>query len=174
MNTMLRKTQIINVTRKPRQCPVCGEEIVDIIYGTDDMTTYEYFQQYRRIGVMGGDQIPKNPPIWACAGGCKRFRKINLDGTIADVKPKMLKNIRRRPISVIQFGTSSEDNIETYPHKKNHYFVINIETEFGEKEELHITALTQDIAIETARDLIARGNWGIKGVECVSINVKEE
>lgn len=27
--------------------------------------------------------IPRHPPIWACVCGCKRFRKINPDGTDA-------------------------------------------------------------------------------------------
>ena len=39
--------------------------------------------EYRREGIMGGDNIPLPPPIWAC--GCKRFSKVNLDGTDAPV-----------------------------------------------------------------------------------------
>ena len=31
---MIERPRIINVERKPRKCPVCGGEIVDIIYGT--------------------------------------------------------------------------------------------------------------------------------------------
>ena len=49
---------------------------------------------------------PRRPPIWACACGCKRFRKVNPDGTDAAVKVKMLKNIRKRPLTIIEFTTA--------------------------------------------------------------------
>lgn len=35
---MIDRPRIIDVTRKPRKCPVCGEEVLDVIYGTGDMT----------------------------------------------------------------------------------------------------------------------------------------
>lgn len=41
--------------------------------------------EYRREGIMGGDNIPLPPPIWACGCGCKRFSKVNLDGTDTSV-----------------------------------------------------------------------------------------
>ena len=66
--------------RKPQKCPVCGGRVVDIIFGTVDMREWEYLMEYRRDGIMGGDNIPRRPPIWACAAGCKRFRKVNTDG----------------------------------------------------------------------------------------------
>ena len=31
---MLERPRIIDVERKPSKCPVCGERVVDIIYGT--------------------------------------------------------------------------------------------------------------------------------------------
>ena len=34
------KTRIIGVTRKPSKCPVCGSDMIDIIYGTGDMTKW--------------------------------------------------------------------------------------------------------------------------------------
>lgn len=40
--------------------------------------------------------IPRRPPIWCCSCGCKRFRKVNPDGTDASVKVKMLKDIRKK------------------------------------------------------------------------------
>ena len=49
---------------------------------------------------MGGDNIPRRPPIWACGCGCKRFRKVNPDGTDAPVKVKLLKNVRVRKAEV--------------------------------------------------------------------------
>ena len=82
---MLERPRIIDVERKPRKCPVCGERVVDIIYGTGDMTEIEFVMEYRREGIMGGDNIPLPPPIWACGCGCKRFSKVNLDGTDTSV-----------------------------------------------------------------------------------------
>lgn len=32
---------------------------------------------------MGGDNNPRRPPIWECVCGCRRFRKVNWDGTVA-------------------------------------------------------------------------------------------
>ena len=34
---MIERPRIIDVVRNPRKCPVCGERIVDIIYGTGNM-----------------------------------------------------------------------------------------------------------------------------------------
>jgi hypothetical protein len=36
-----KRPRIINVMRKPQKCPVCEERVVDIIYGTGDMTEIE-------------------------------------------------------------------------------------------------------------------------------------
>ena len=82
---MLEHTRIIDVERKQSKCTKCGECVVDIIYGTGDMTEIEFVMEYRREGIMGGDNIPCRTPIWACGCGCKRFRKVNLDGTDAPV-----------------------------------------------------------------------------------------
>ncbi len=70
-------SRIIDVTRKPSKCPVCGERPVDIIYGTGDMTEVEFLLEYRKEGIMGGDNIPRRPPIWACPCG-----GIGLKGTL--------------------------------------------------------------------------------------------
>lgn len=80
------RTRIINVFRKPKKCPVCGESVVDIIYGTGGMTEIEFHLKYRKSAIMGGDNIPRRPPIWECSCGCKRFRKVNYDGTDAPVR----------------------------------------------------------------------------------------
>ena len=104
---MLERPRIINVERKPSKCPVCGERVVDIIYGTGDMDEAEFMMEYRRDAIMGGDNIPRRPPIWACACGCKRFRKVNPDGTDAKVKVKMLKDIRPKPLTLINFSSSN-------------------------------------------------------------------
>ena len=87
---MLESPRIIDVERKPRKCHKCGERVEDIFYGTGDMKEIDFVMEYRREGIMGGDNIPRRPPIWACACGCKRIRKVNPDGTNAPVKVKML------------------------------------------------------------------------------------
>lgn len=51
---MLGRPRIINVERKPSKCPVCGERVVDIIYGTGDMTEVDFMLEYRKDGIMGG------------------------------------------------------------------------------------------------------------------------
>lgn len=36
---MVVRSRIIDVLRKLQKCPVCGGRVVDIIYGTGDMTS---------------------------------------------------------------------------------------------------------------------------------------
>lgn len=91
--------------RKPGKCPVCGGRVVDVIYGTGDLTEVDFLLEYRKEGMMGGDIIPRRPPVWACVCGCKRFRKVNSDGTDAPVKVKLLKNIRKAPADKINWIT---------------------------------------------------------------------
>lgn len=95
------KSRIINVMRKPSTCPVCCSKVVDIIYGSGDMNEIEFTLAYRKDAIMGGDDIPRRPPIWACFCGCKRFRKVNADGSDAPVKVKLLKNVRKAPASLL-------------------------------------------------------------------------
>ncbi len=102
---MLARPRIINVKRKPGKCPVCGGWVVDVIYGTGDLTEVDFLLEYRKEGMMGGDIIPRRPPVWACVCGCKRFRKVNSDGTDAPVKVKLLKNIRKAPADKINWIT---------------------------------------------------------------------
>ena len=59
---MLVRTRIIDVERKPRRCPKCGEPVLDIIYGTGDMTEIEFVMEYRRESIMGSDNILRCPP----------------------------------------------------------------------------------------------------------------
>lgn len=101
-----KRPRIIDVMRKPRKCPICGERVVDIIYGTGDMTEIEFLMEYRKEGMMGGDNIPRRPTIWECVCGCRRFRKVNRDGTDAPVKVKMLKNVRKAPATLINWETN--------------------------------------------------------------------
>ena len=57
-----RRPRIINVTRKPTKCPECGERVVDIVYGTGDMTEIDFMFNYRKEAIMGGNNIPRRPP----------------------------------------------------------------------------------------------------------------
>jgi hypothetical protein len=107
---MAIRTKIIDVVRKPRQCPVCGGEVVEIVYGTGNMTEVDFLFAYRKSAIMGGDNIPHRPPIWACSCGCKRFRKVNPDGSDASVKVKLLKNVRKGSLNVFNIETESAED----------------------------------------------------------------
>lgn len=169
-----RRPRIIDVTRKPSKCPDCGSEVVDIVYGTGDMTESDFLFEYRKSAIMGGDNIPRRPPIWCCVCGCKRFRKINEDGTDAPVKVKMLKNIRKAPASKITWSSSM---IETALDNKDlytiHNYSANVVTELGEQETLSLTAISIDDAKELAMRLLSDGFIGLKGRICEKIEVKE-
>ena len=128
---MLGRPRIIDVERKPRKCPVCGSSVVDIIYGTGDMNEAEYLLLYRRDGIMGGDNIPRRPPIWACSCGCKRFRKVNFDGTDAEVKVKMLNEIRPKPLTLIDFESENVEKALNGKHPEIiHHYKVDIVTEY--------------------------------------------
>lgn len=169
---MLVRTRIIDVERKPRQCPVCKGSVVDIIYGTGEMSEIDFLLEYRREGIMGGDNIPRRPPIWACSCGCKRFRKVNPDGTDAPVKVKMLRDISKKPLTLIDFTSRlvARKREENMPVDIHHY-LVDITTEYGEKETLSITAVNGDDAEELARNIVAKYNVGLKGSQCVELEV---
>ncbi|MBO5015925.1 MAG: hypothetical protein J6C92_08955 [Bacteroidaceae bacterium] len=168
---MAVQTRIVDVYRKPSKCPVCGESVVDIIYGTGDMTEIEFFLEYRRPGIMGGDNIPRRPPVWACSCGCKRFRKINPDGSDADVKVKMLRNVKPAPASVITWETSLVERVlKTGIGVINHY-QVEVTTELCESEKLNITAVNGEDAEDCAIGLVEKGALGLKGRKCVSVTV---
>ena len=169
---MIERPRIIDVERKPSKCPVCGERVVDIIYGTGDMTEIDFMLEYRKEGIMGGDNIPRRPPIWACSCGCKRFRKVNPDGTDAPVKVKLLKNIRKAPADKINWETSMvERALQGNMRESIHHYKVEIETEFSEKELLSITAVSGSDAEDQAEALVRKGFLGLKGTRCVSIEV---
>lgn len=169
---MIERPRIINVERKPRQCPVCKSSVVDIIYGAGDMTEPEFLFEYRREGIMGSDNIPRRPPIWACSCGCKRFRKVNPDGTDAPVKVKMLKDIKRKPLTLINFTSRlASQAIEGKRREIINHYMVDITTEYGEKETLSITAVNGDDAEDEARNLVANYNIGLKGTQCVELEV---
>lgn len=158
--------------RKPRKCPVCGQSVWDIIYGTGDMTSSEFLLEYRRNGIMGGDTIPRRPPIWACSCGCKRFRRVNPDGTDAPVKVKMLKDIKRKPLTLINFTSRlASQALEGERYEIINHYLVDITTELGEKETLSITAVNGSDAEDEARNLVANYNIGLKGTQCMEVEV---
>ena len=168
------RPRIIDVMRRPRKCPVCGGRVWDIIYGTGDMTEIEFFLQYRREAIMGGDNIPRRPPIWACACGCKRFRKVNADGTDIPVKPKMLRNIRKKPLGIIEFTSEkAHEAIAEGQHERIRHYKVTFTTEYGEKDTMSISAMSkQDAEMET-QSVILGLNLGIGGEEIKIENVEE-
>jgi hypothetical protein len=169
---MAVKTRIIDVEWKPSKCPVCGSEVVDIVYGTGDMTEIEFLLTYRKEAIMGGDNIPRRPPIWACSCCCKRFRKVNPDGSYAPVKVKLLQNIRKGSLDKFTIETPSvETALNTNDYNAIHQYQVRIETEYGEKETINVSAVSPEDAEATARTLVSSGQIGLRGTTCISIDV---
>lgn len=171
---MAIQTRIIDVHRKPSKCPVCGGEVYEIIYGTGDMEEWEFLMQYRKTDIMGGDNIPRRPFIWACGSGRKRFRKVNPDGTDAHVKVKLLKNVRPNPASVINWesdGAVAALGSNDYASIK--HYRVEITTEFDEYETLTVTAVSEKDAEETAKCIVEKGVLGLDGIFCKSADAFE-
>jgi hypothetical protein len=169
---MAVKTKIIDVERKPSKCPVCGSEVVDIVYGTGDMTEIEFLFAYRKEAIMGGDNIPRRPPIWACSCCCKRFRKINPDGSDAPVKVKLLQNIRKGSLDKFTIETPSvETALNTNDYNAIHQYQVRIETEYGEKETINVSAVSPEDAEATVKMLVSSRQIGLRGTTCISIDV---
>jgi hypothetical protein len=170
-----RRPRIIDVERKPQKCPVCGERVVDIIYGTGDMTEIEFFLEYRKEGMMGGDNIPR-PPIWECVCGCRRFRKVNWDGTDAPVKVKMLKNVRKELATLINWESNMAiDAVGRKEFRKLHHYKVEVRTELGEKEIVSVNAVNEQDVEDLALSLVMKGSLGLKGRACTyNVMVDEE
>jgi hypothetical protein len=169
---MAVKTKIIDVERKPSKCPVCGSEVVDIVYGTGDMTEIEFLFAYRKEAIMGGDNIPRRPPIWACSCCCKRFRKVNPDGSDAPVKVKLLKNVRKGSLDKFTIETSSVENaLNANDYNSINQYHVRIETEYGEKETINVSAISLEDAETTVKMLVSSGQIGLQGIRCKSIEI---
>jgi ribosomal protein L37AE/L43A len=169
---MAMKTKIIDVERKPSKCPVCGSEVVDIVYGTGDMTEIEFLFAYRKEAIMGGDNIPRRPPIWACSCCCKRFRKVNPDGSDAPVKVKLLKNVRKGSLDKFTIETSSVENaLNANDYNSINQYHVKIETEYGEKETINVSAISLEDAETTVKMLVSSGQIGLQGIRCKSIEI---
>lgn len=170
-----KKPRIINVTRKPSKCPDCGSSVVDIIYGTGDMTEIEFMLEYRKEGIMGGDNIPRHPPIWSCSCGCKRFRKVNPDGSDAIVKVKLLKNLHKAPATTINWTTAlASSALECNQREIIHHYHVEVTTELGEHETLSITAVSGSDAENQATELVTENATGLRGKRCVKIEAMDK
>jgi hypothetical protein len=169
---MAVKTRIIDVERKPSKCPVCGSEVADIIYGTGDLTEMEFLYAYRKSAIMGGDNIPRRPPIWACMCGCKRFRKVNPDGSDAPVKVKLLKNVRKASLSRMIVESPAIDTVPDENRRDQiHHYQAHFVTEYNETDTIGVTAISEEDAIETVRDFVNTGMIGLQGIHCKSIEI---
>lgn len=146
--------------------------VVDIIYGTGDMTEIEFVLQYRKDGIMGGDSIPRRAPIWSCSCGCKRFRKVNPDGSDATVKVKVLKNMRKAPATKINWTSDLASRaLEVNRREVMHHYHVDVTTELDEHETLTITAVSGTDAEDQAMELVAKGLVGLQGRKCTSMEV---
>jgi hypothetical protein len=161
---MAIRTRIIDVERKPSKCPVCGGEVVDIIYGTGDMTEIDFLFAYRKSAIMGGDNIPRRPPIWACMCGCKRFRKVNPDGSDASVKEKLLKNVRKGSLNLFIIETQSASDAMMADHfDMVKTYKAEFKTNCGEKDSIHVTAVSEVDAKSLLMSLLSDGCYRLKG-----------
>lgn len=121
---------------------------------------------------MGGDNIPRRPPIWGCSCCSTRFRKVNSDGTDAEVKLTLLKNVR--PASLLNITWESKKLIESIgTDTRRAFYHVEVETELGETDMLRIWAVDRQDAEDTARKIVARGDVGMEGTECRKVKVIE-
>jgi hypothetical protein len=137
--------------------------IWDIIYGTGDMQEWQFTLAYRKSAMMGGDNIPMRPPVWACSCGCLRFRKVTKDGHDAPVKLLLLANIKPNPLTDTIFEAH---NVMEKPREQCHYYKVQIRTELDEIAVLSIYAAGPVDALNTAKDIVEGGNIGLKGCYC--------
>ena len=138
------------------------------------MTEVEFLYQYRKNASIGGDRIPRMPPMWECSCGCLRFRKVNADGTDAKVEIKMLKDMRPVHLTKISWQTlQCSEALNNGRMDMVHLYMVNVVTDCDEKTVLKISGVSESDAIATAMSLINGGGLGLKGRFCKSFNVTE-
>ena len=84
----------------------------------------------------------------------------------------MLKNIRPKPLTLIDFeSTAVERALLGNHHEVIHHYKVDIVTELGEKETLSITAVSGSDAEDTAREIVAKGVIGLMGTKCEQLEL---
>jgi len=140
------------------------------------MTKVEFLYQYRKNASIGGDRIPRRPPMWECFCGCLRFRKVNADRTDAKVKIKMLKNMRPAPLTKISWQTlQCSEALNNGRTDMVHRYKVNVVTDCDEKTAIGLYDVSESdaMATATAMSLINGGGLRLKGRFCKSFNVTE-
>lgn len=136
------------------------------------MTETDFALEYRKVGIMGGDNLPRRPSIWACVCGCLRFRKVNPDGTDASVKVKLPKNTRKAPASVFTWESEMAKRVlQSCSDKTIYHHKVTVTTELGENEILSVAAHSGDDALNEAERIISLAATGLKGSKCASMEV---
>jgi hypothetical protein len=96
--------------------------------------------------------------------GCKRFRKVNPDGSDASVKVKLLKSVRKGSLNLFIIETQSASDAMMADHFD---MVKTYKTEFntncGEKDSIHVTAVSKVDAKSLLMSLLSDGRYGLKG-----------
>lgn len=92
----------------------------------------------------------------------------------APVKVKMLKDIRKRPASCINWETDMVSKNFGHPSMPVNHFDVIVTTELGEKETLNITAVNSEDAEDQARELVMLGYVGLKGTRRVSVEIYDK
>ena len=90
------------------------------------------------------------------------------------MKPKMLRNIRKKPLGIIEFTSEkAHEAIAEGQHERIRHYKVTFTTEYGEKDTMSISAVSkQDAEIET-QSVILGLNLGIDGEEIRIENVEE-
>ena len=123
---------------------------------------------------MGGDNIPRRPPIWACTNGCKRFRKVNPDGTDSPVKVKKLGNIRQAPATTFNWVSDGvHEALQAGETPKSHAYLVDVITDYEEEETFLAIALNEDEAANTIARVVEEGKSGLVEREWLIKNVRE-
>ena len=95
------------------------------------------------------------------------------DRTYAPVKVKLLKNIRRAPLTKITWENSSAAQSPESLRTARHYRV-DFETELGEADTMCVSVPDESEARRMAEDIVASGRVGLKGTQIISIKITED
>ena len=88
-------------------------------------------------------------------------------------KVKLLKNIRRAPLTKITWENSSAAQSPESIRAARHYRV-DFETELGEADTMCVSAPDESEARRMAEDIVASGRVGLKGTQISSIKIAED